>query len=700
MFSSVLFSEDKRPAGVGPLETGGFLLNSGWVLRPAGHEVDTGSFPMSLIVSRDGKYVLVLSAGAQTPSVSVIDAQSRTELQRLPLPDAWLGLTMNAKGDRVYVAAGAQAAVYELTFAQGRLTPARTFPIADPAKRTNHDFAGDVTLSPDGRMLYAANLFSDSLVIINPLTGYIVDRVKTGRRPYRILFAPDGKSYFVTNWADGSLARFQASDNTPLGVVRLGSHPTDLVWRHVEGGDRIYVTASNTNSVYVVRIAESGEISRGEALNLSLYAEQPLGMMPSALALTPDGKTLYALCSGANAIAQVDLSQEHALVTGFIPTGWYPTAVALLPDGTLVETNGLSPRTPHGTVSLISPPNPDQLDRDSLAVTSAAPNVEVSSNGPQLHRIKHVVYIVKGGRTYDEVLGDVREGNGSANARFGESVTPNLHKLARDYVLLDNFYVNGENEISGLNWSAAAAASDFVEKLSPSVVSGRLALPSLISDPGASPPAGYLWSNARLAGLAVRNYGFWASNKTSAGTGTDQLQSVADPQLAAVTDLRFRGPDSGYPDVERAREFVNDLATFAKNGSLPQLLLLRLGNDQGSTANGDQDSDAAIGIVVEAISKSKFWPDTAIFIVEAWAGDGQDHVDRHRAPAWLVSPFVKRHSVDRTMYNTTSVLRTIEAVFDMRPMTQFDASAMPMLGSFGESADATPFDAAGTQRAH
>src|SRR5262249_36810124 len=223
-----------------------------------------------------------------------------------------------------------------------------------PADRTYRDFIGDVAVSPDGRLLYACDIYHDSIVVVNPQSGMVIERFKTGRRPYRILFHADGKSFFVTSWADGSIHRYQTSNGAELQTLRVGAHPTDMIWRDRGTGPeeadanwkaRIFVSAANTNNVYAVAVSDSGDLRIAESINVSTTPHHPLGMTPSALALSADKKRLYAVCSGANAAAVVDVSGARSRVLGFIPTGWYPTAAKALADGRLVVLNGKGSRS-------------------------------------------------------------------------------------------------------------------------------------------------------------------------------------------------------------------------------------------------------------------------------------------------------------------------------------------------------------------
>jgi hypothetical protein len=352
-----------------------------------------------------------------------------------------------------------------------------------------------------------------------------------------------------------------------------------------------------------------------------------------------------------------------------------------------------------GTASIVEPFDEVQLARWTEAALSNSGYVELQPASPDsLPSIEHVIYIVKETRSYDEVLGDMKEGAGNAAmARFGEEVTPNHHKLAREFALLDNFYVNGDSLADGLNWSTAAIAPDYAQKLGPSSLAGRRkAFDFEEGDPASIPPANYLWTNAVTAGISMRNFGHAAENRPNTPRGGEQIASVRDPVLAKVTNRFYRAPGAGYPDVERAKAFLNELAEYEKTGEMPRLILIRLGNTDPGVSSSPSlmaDNDHAFGMIVEGISKSRFWQSCAIFAVEAGAHDGPDHVDSHRAPAFVISPYVKRRVVNSSMYNTASVLRTIELLLDLRPMTHFDGGAHVMTAVFQRQPDLAPYAA-------
>ena len=753
--TAVLQSQRAARRSPGPQQDGSTLLNSGWTLRPAGRQVQLDTFPMASVLTPDGKFVVVLNGGYNPPSLQVMDVKTEKVVGKVGVPDGWLGLVLTADGRRVYVGGGSKSAVFEFSLsAGGELKAERTFEVTPAATRTHRDFIGDVALSPDGRLIYAADLFHDQIVVINPQSGRVIERYKTGRRPYRILFHPDGQSYFVTSWADGTLYHHESEGGKQIAALRVAAHPTDMVWRAgtLKGEDdkelpfkaRIFVAAANTNRVYSIGVDGNKELRLLEAINVSLTPRQPFGMTPTALALSPDKNKLFVVCSDANAVAVADISEAAAVVEGFVPSAWYPIAARVLPDGRLMIFNGRGPRSfpnpegpnpsvkPNplhegqrvvqyvgrlqvGTVSIVDKLDEAALDKYTATVRANTPyrdelldragvpdgNPVPSSQG-QPSPIQHVIYIVKENRTYDQVLGDLEKGNADPSlCLFPEKVSPNHHKLAREFVLFDNFYVSADVSADGHNWTTAAIAPDYVQKMWPNSYAGRRKHYDYEGgEPAARPPAGHLWTQAASAGLSMRNYGYYAENMPERA-GPRQIKGVRDPALAPVTNLNYRAFDLDYTDVDRAKVFIEDLKRMETAGSMPRLLFMRLGNDHTSgTAAGKinalsavADNDLALGMIVEAVSKSKFWGATAIFVLEDDAQNGPDHVDSHRSPAFVISPYTRRGIVDSTLYNTTSMLRTIELILGLRPMTHFDAAAPPMWQAFSTKPNPAPYAA-------
>jgi YVTN family beta-propeller protein len=475
-------------------------------------------------------------------------------------------------------------------------------------------------------------------------------------------------------------------------------------------------------------------------LTTALYAKADNGSTPSSLALSPDGKVLFVVNSDNNNLAVIDVSERgRGRSLGFIPAGWYPTSVRYSPlDNRLYVTNGKGllpkanrqgpnplnapPKTLQeyigglfqGTLAQIDVPSPAQMAKYTRTAFACSPLREdkqpvvkpreadnpVPAKVGDASPIKHCIYIIKENRTYDQVLGDLPQGNGDAAlCIFPERVTPNHHALAKQFVLLDNFYVESEVSADGHEWSMAAYATDFVEKVWPLNYRGspekKLGYTSEGSYRIAEPSSGYIWDRCLEAGVTFRSYGEFVSNPAGPG----QPRKARVKALEGHFDPEFHGYDLDYSDQKRADRFIEELARFEREGGMPRLIVLRLPNDHTyGTSPGKHtptamvaDNDLALGRVIEALSGSTFWKDTAVFIVEDDAQNGSDHVDAHRTVAFVISPYTKRGLVDSSMYSTASMLRTMELIIGLQPMTQFDAAALPMYQSFTAKPDLTPY---------
>ena len=533
-------------------------------LTAAAHaqSIPVGAFAISSATTADGKYLLVLNTGAIPASISVIDLATAKELNRTPVPDAFLGLTLTKAGDKVYVGGGARAAVFEFNLKAGILTPGRTFPLVAEKDRTPQDFAGDVKLAPDGHLLYVANLYRDTVSVMNPQSGLILSKFKTGRRPYRLLFHPSGKTLYISSWADGTIGQYDVNSGQRLTNFPVAPHPIDMVW--VDGGlpqganaaadsqpeikARMFVAAANTNSVYVFGASESGDLTKLEGINLSLTPAQPLGTTPSAVALSADKKLIYVACSDANDVAVIDITGERNIIKGFLPANGYPTAVTALPEGKIAILNGHD-----NSVQLIDEPYDAKLEAYTKEVTTKFPFTDdmldpptppagnpVHAGGP----IKHVILVVR-----------------SADP------APVAAGIENDYL--------------------ARVGNKFPADGAP--------------DPANTPPAGYLWNAASQAGLKMRNYGFQVHNLAKPNADGEQVDRVYDPALTASTDMEYRGIDPIYPDTERAKEFATELGEYDQLGEMPQLLLVRIGA-----------GDEAMKIIEDAVRKSHFRAETAV----------------------------------------------------------------------------------------
>ena len=561
----------------------------------------------------------------------------------------------------------------------------------------------------------------------------------TAPYPYACRLDESRGRLYVSLWAQAQVAVIDLKSNQVIARWPTEEHPNEMLL--TKNGKLLYVANANRNTVTVID-TEKGVTT--ETIWAALYPQSPPGSTPNSLALTPDEKLLFIANANINTLAVVDVAvRGKSRSLGFIPTGWYPTSVRVTPDGKkLLVANGkgiiskANPGGPQpgkkaapgstveyigglfkGTLSIIDLPKRAEFEKQlekytaqaykcsplkaDNSIATARPSDspipgQLGAAGP----IKYCLYIVKENRTYDQVFGDMKEGRGDAKlCLFPERVTPNHHRLARDFVLLDNFYVESEVSADGHEWSMAAYASDYVEKFWPLSYghnkTKKYTYPAEGNFPIATPAGGYLWDVAAEAKVSFRSYGEFVQNGKKLGDpATARLKS-----LNGRFDPLYRGFAMDYPDAKRAERFISELKRFEAEGEMPRLQVIRLPQDHTSGTTVGKwtptacvaENDLALGMLVEAVSQSKFWPQTAIFVVEDDAQNGPDHVDAHRTVALVISPYTKRGAVDSTMYSTSSMLRTMELILGLRPMSQFDAAATPMFNSFQAQADLRPY---------
>ncbi len=558
--------------------------------------------------------------------------------------------------------------------------------------------------------------------------------------PYGCRLDEQRQRLYVSLWAQATEAVIDIKSHVVVGHWPTQEHPNEMV---LSANNRyLFVANANRNTVTVFD-TDSGKAI--ETISAALFPDAPPGATPNSLALTPDGKMLFIANANVNCVAVFDVSQPgKSRSLGFIPVGWYPTSVRVTPDGKrLLVSNGkgIIPRSNRhgprpgqeppgsvieyiaklyrGTLSIIDLPKGEKFDkqmstwteqvfhcsplRAGATVAAARPKDNpVPARPGDTSPIQYVFYIIKENRTYDQIFGDMPKGNGDPGlCLFPECVTPNHHKLAREFVLLDNFYVDGEVSADGHEWTMGAYATDFVAKQWRMSYGhgrgGKYPYPSEGAFPIAFPANGYLWDRAREAGVTYRSYGEFVQNG----------KKPTDPARARVKTLEghidewYRSFDLDYPDSKRVERFVAELKRFEKEGDMPRLQVVRLPNDHTQGTSPGRltptaylaDNDASLGAMVEAISRSRFCPQTAIFVIEDDAQNGSDHVDCHRSPAFVISPYTRHGTVDSTMYSTSSMLRTMELILGLQPMSQFDAAATPMFNCFRSRADTRPYKA-------
>lgn len=720
----------------GVLGRGVTLLPNGWKLAPAGRHIQVGDLPLAMVQSRDGRFVLVATNGYQQPTVTIVDVERGYVVDNLTLDHAWLGMAWHPDGERLYVSGGGNNTVHELEFAKGKLTRGPDIPLGRPmahptegVRRPNQvaqSFVSGVAVSPDGAQLYAVHVLGQVLDQVDLKSGRVERAVPLDAEPYTCVLSPDGSTLFVSLWGAARVLLFDAKTLEPRGAIAVGEHPNAMAVS--ADGARLFVACANTNAVWAIDVAAR---RASEQISVALYPKAPEGSTPNHVSLSPDGRTLLVANADNNTVAVVDVSRPGAsTVDGFIPTGWYPTAAMFSRDGRqiyVLSGKGLSsapnPRMKRrdlvggdfqyigsmltGTLSIVPTPDAATLKALTKTVYALTPysdaRVMQPAGAPAASPIpgrvgapspiKHVFYVIRENRTYDQVLGDLDRGDGDPTiTMFGEEVTPNAHALAREYGVLDNFFVDAEVSYDGHAWSTGAYATDVVEKFWPTNYAGRGLV--YLSEGGgtmrnaygnlAAPAAGYLWDACIRANQSVRSYGEFVHP-----TGAKKYEASV-PGLKGRIDPEYPGFDTKIPDQTRADLWLKEFREFEANGQLPALSIIRLPNDHTAAVAPGQmtpramvaDNDLALGRIVEAISHSRYWKESAIFVLEDDAQNGPDHVDAHRSPALVISPFSKRRGVDSTLYTTSGMLRTIELILGLPPMSQYDAAATPMYNEF------------------
>ncbi len=735
----------------------GYVLPNGWRLTPAGRHAELPDYVLNVTPSPDGRSIVALHCGHGPHGLAVIDPVTMQVRQQVPLKSAWLGLAWAPDGKSLFVSGGnaesrsmpTVAPIYVFGFENGRLSE-------KPIREFNHRlpphgiYWSGLVHHPTKPLLFAANRGTQPtpghVVIFDTQTGQRLAELPSDINPYAVLLDPSGDTLYVSNWGGRSVSVIDVATRKTRATIRVGYNPNDLV---LAPDGRLFVACANENSVYVIDTKTRHPI---EVISTAMYKMAPVGSTPNALTLDPSGNMLFVANADNNNVAVINISErEVSNVLGFIPVAWYPASLALSadrqslyvgsakglgsypnlhgPTSPLLATSTAGARSNHiarlqrGSVSVVplaslkseikahtrqamanSPYNDEMLAlaRPPASGPSIVPR-EVGAGSP----IKHVIYIIKENRTYDQVFGDLPQGNGDPRlCIFGRKVTPNQHKMAEEFVLLDNLYCDAEVSVDGHSWSNSAYATDFNEKRWPPQYGGHSAA---VRGPGDVPSSGHMWDLAATKGLTYRSYGEQAE-RVSDGTERIARARSSAPGLVGHISPRFMG--GGARDTDDVKVFLHEFAEYEKNFDspdpekrLPNYIVMSLGEDhtQGTSPGAPTpvacvaNNDWAIGQLIDRVSHSRYWPQTAIFLIEDDAQNGPDHVDARRTVGLVVSPYSRRKIVDSTLYTTSSMLRTMELLLGLPPMTQFDAAAMPMYASFGMEPNLTPFKHLGPQ---
>lgn len=709
-------------------------LSNGWKLSPLGSRISLGDFPIHMLVHPSGKYAVVANAGQSDQSLMVVDLKLERVVDSMPVKMTFYGMTFNKLGTELYSSGGNMNYVGHYRFDRGKLKWIDSIGIKEawPEKVS----PTGMVMGEQDRTLFFASKEDSNLYQVNVLTGAVMGKWHLPSEGYCVVKDNLGRIY-VSFWGDESVGVFDTKTLKWIAKIHVGDNPNEMILDKKQ--QRLFVACADDNSVHIVN---TSTLAVEEVLNVGIYQTKLTGSGTNSLALMQGGKKLLIANADNNALAVFDVSKRGVSSgLGFLPTGWYPTQLRVVKDKVWVcNGKGFSTQAnPQG-------PNPIErktqteyqkghkgkekvqyigaLFRGGMSVFSiseitdakklASHTQQVYSNSPyrldaenetgiptnhpipsklgDTSPIKHVFYIIKENRTYDQVLSDVEGGDGDTSLLlFGATITPNQHKICNEFVLLDHFFVEAEVSADGHNWSTAAYANDYTEKTWPTSYGGRGG--EYVYEGQASvahPQKGFIWDHAALAGISYRTYGEFADNYKP------NIKALQGHYCQSYTSW-----DENIRDTTRFGQWKHDFDSLLNIGQVPQLNTLRFINDHTEGVRRNRptpfahvaDNDLAVGMFVDYLSKSKIWAKSVVFILEDDAQNGPDHVDAHRSTAYVAGGLVKQGFIDHTHYSTSSMLRTMELILGMSPMSQYDASAEPMWRCFQDSMIHPPFDA-------
>ena len=698
-------------------------LVNGWKLSPVGKSFPLGDLPLNLAVSKSSKYMAVTNNGQGIQSIQLIDLKTEKIIDSVSIGKSWYGLKFSADEKYLYASGGHDNWIVQYEIKNNKLVLADRIVLGKPWP-TKIGPAG-IEIDEQHQKMYVVTRENSTLYIINLKTKQIEKQLGLDAEGYDCKINNSTKELYVSCWGCDKVLILDMEKNVWKAPISVGDNPNEMILSPDE--KLLYVCNSNDNSVSIIDLKSKHVI---ETLDAALFPNSPSGSTTNSVALDFKNNRLYIANANNNCLAVFDVANPgKSMSKGFIPVGWYPTSVRLI-NGKLWVANGkgftpkANPFGPSplrkreevihhggitkqgsevqyigslftGTMSVIPVPSQTLLDQYSKAVyrntpysisktaiaDTKAPGYPIPVKLGQASPIKYVFYVIKENRTYDQVLADVKGGNGDTSLLlFGKNITPNQHAIAESFVLLDNFYVDAEVSADGHNWSMGAYATDYLEKTWPTSYGGR---GGTYGGEGereiANNKNGFIWDNCKRHGLSYRTYGEFVSDDKAS------IKSLINNYCA-----NFPGYDLAIRDTTRFNRWKNDFDSLLKQNKVPNFNTVRFGNDHTEGIRLGRptpfahvaDNDLAVGMFIEHLSKSPIWNETAVFILEDDAQNGADHVDAHRSPAYVAGGFVKRNFVDHTPYTTSSILRTMELILGMSPMTQYDAAATPMWRCF------------------
>jgi YVTN family beta-propeller protein len=726
---------------------GGFLLPNGWVISPVGEQVLVPDLPLNILPLPDGRHALVATSGYNAHDLALVNLESRSVVDRQAIRETWFGLAASPDFARIWWSGGGANLVHRLHLSGNRLAREDGDPQGagnGASPRVRDHFRSGLAVDGTRKVLYSLDIDHGTIAALGLEDLKEIRSAPAGSRPYDVAVGRDGNQLFVSDWAGRRVLVLDPSDLRTTARIAVGEHPNQLAVH--PGDDRLFVACASSNCVSII------DTRRGivtETIHTALFPRAPEGSTPDALAVAPDGKTLFVANADNNCVAVIDIAiPGRSQVKGFVPTGWYPTAVAVTPDGknlllgvgkgnqtkaNPINVDATKHRTEYdpvarrrilpfpyigttlsGALSIVPVPDDktlagytetvykncpysDKLLTDAPHPVKTAIPTKVGDPSP----IKHVLYIIKENRTYDQVFGDLPRGNSDpALVMFGREVTPNHHKLAEEFVLLDNLYCNGHVSADGHPWSTMAYNTDYIARNWALTYSSRAGIEDDEQGDLSNAPSGYLWDACARAGLTYRSYGEYG-RRVSQPDGSVRIEGAV-PGLVGHMSPDYgvsRVPGRRGRDTDNADVFIREHQQFEKDGTLPRFMVMSLGEDHTTgTRPGTftpqacvASNDLALGRIVEAVTHGKTWAETAIFVIEDDAQNGPDHVDAHRTVGLVISPYTKRKHLDSTQYSTVSMVRTMELILGLSPLSQYDAAARPMFASFTDRAELTPY---------
>src|SRR6266567_1058279 len=701
----------------GPSGDGTAITPVGFRVDPAGQQTTLGSLPLASATAPDGRTMLIVNAGDANQSVQVVDTATSKVVQTLTYqsPQAvFTGVAYSPDGTHAYVSGGGNNVIRAYGVTGGHLTEATpmALPTKNPSGAAVNMYPAGLAVTPEGRRLVVADQLADAASVVDIATG-TTQTVAVGHDPYGVVLSQDGRTAYVTNQGGNTVSVLDISAAAPVltSAITVGTHPNQVV--RSADGRHLFVANGDSDGISDIDTA-SGRVT--DTISLTPYRGAPVGANPDGLALASDGRSLYVSNSGDNDVAVVDV--DHGRVAGLIPTAWYPTGVQRVGNSLLIlnakglgagpNPNGPNPYTDDqrrvtdpagfaaqyvgtmmmGTLSTVGVPGRAQLAHytaqvnandgfaqgDSVRGAGGAGEAIVPMHVGQPSPIKHVIYVVKENRTYDQEFGSLGKGNGDPTLDlFGDESAPNSRALESRFVTLDNFYADAEVSAQGWNWSVGANSNPYVEQTWVANYSGRnhpydYEGGNFATAMNANPHDSYIWDRLADAGVSFRNFGFYETDN-HLNTGP----SGADPRLAANTDPNYYGWDLRCPDssgtltpkmtcTPRVDYWLTQFNQYVRNNDMPAVQFVRIGNDhtEGTAAGYPTprayvaDNDYALGRLVDAVSHSKYWKSTAIFVVEDDAQAGPDHVDSHRSVGLAISAYNRPGALIHKFHSTVS----------------------------------------------